>query len=479
MKQLSKFRVAEDLKCYYIFMNEVKKNPYLTFREVYQNISKTIGRSTENFDDDYKEMVNVSIAVDYINSIGMYKDEFINFIDKDNHDIQNILSFLDSCFVHNTNLKYLNKIDLIRKIRNILFHSAETEKYWINSDGSININDEKQGLFLHLKSEDLDNICCVLRQISQRNIVFAIKDQQEINLNEILKDEGSCIKELKKIRIEKTQNSYMTDDTPLKIKDRLKNNDYKMEGNNNFEDYIIDKNQEYKKFEFSLNDVQCISIAKQVSILKKIFNIELMEMFLVTIIYDNLEFGILKEQKRGLNACIKKEFIINSENKLDDILNKLSHDIYEFIKNDKVPEENFFKERYMSYGELNSSLYKWVYIFLIFYRFFPYEDLSDYYAYFFNNFNLENDFEFNKIRNAFTHKRYCWIKDYFDISKSLICLYDNKDDINNPVSISTAHWNKTMNFIDFNRSVEYYFEYLVNIHNKNNSNNNNSTIRIA
>ena len=56
MKQLSKFRVAEDLKCYYIFMNEVKKNPYLTFREVYQNISKTIGRSTENFDDDYKTL---------------------------------------------------------------------------------------------------------------------------------------------------------------------------------------------------------------------------------------------------------------------------------------------------------------------------------------------------------------------------------------------------------------------------------------
>ena len=450
MEKLSKIRVAEDLKIYFELCKIARLNQDKSFKQIYTNICKNI-RKGENHTDGYKEMINVCMSINYINSIGILKDEVLSFLKKD-VEINNKLSFLDSCFVAGSNPSDFNKVDVIMYIRNAFFHSDSKDLYSINADGSININMPGIGLFLKLTHHELRKICDFVERNMQRAFIYHIEDQNKINIKEIVKDEKSCIKELSKIKLVRIQNKNKVDNTHETILNNLPDED--MRNIPNFCDYVIDSNKTVEKYEFNLSQEQCECIAQYISRLKKCFGIELIEKLLCSIIFNNLEFGIFKESQFKFENIKLEEFYDSGNNNFNDVKSKLFDDYVGFMSGNILFHNNFFFNNYKYMGKLNGDVYKNLLLYVMDYLLFPYNELSNYYSYVYSNIvNYTGDDEVEHIRNAFTHKRFCWLRKS-NVADSSIVLFDNCNDVRRPVSLLNAPWTKKMKFDEIYSLVE-------------------------
>ena len=447
MEKLSKIRVADDLKIYFELYKIARANQTKSFKEIYTTICKNI-RKDENHTDGYKEMINVCMSINYINCIGILKDEYLPFLKKD-AETNKKLSFLDSCFVAGSNPNDFNKVDVLMYIRNAFFHSDSKDLYSINVDGSININMPGIGLFLRLTHQDLNKICTFVEHNMLRAMYYYVEDQNKINIKEILKDEKSCIKELSKIKLVRCQNKNKVDNTHETVMSNLP--DEEMRNITNFNDYIIDSNKAVENFEFNLSQEQCECIAKHITILKQFLEIEPL---LVQIIFNNLEFSNLKYDRFMFENFKLKEFYEKGNYNFSDVVSKLNGDFADFLSGNILLCNNFFFNKYKNMGQLNGDIYKNLIIYLLDYLFAPYNELSNYYSYVYSNIvNYNDDEEVEHIRNAFTHKRFCWLRN-FNIEDSSLFLFDNSNDVRRPVSLSNASWTKKMKFAEINSLVE-------------------------
>lgn len=456
MKKLSKIRVAEDLKIYFLLMQYARSYPNEKIKDIYVKFLNFI--RSENKDNSYDEIISVTISMNLINCIGIMRDELVDFL-KRNIEINNELSFLDSCFINGSNPNNFNKIDVLVYIRNAFFHSDKKELYFFNDDGSVDINMPGISLFLHLSVEVLYMLCSFISKNTQRAFIYKIENQENINIAEIAKNEESCVRELRKIKIIRLQNKNKVNDTAEKIRSNFPQSE--MIKISDFEDYAIDKSKKTETFEFYLSNEQCKSISKEITLLKKYFppnsTEKLITIFLFSIIINNLEFGVFKCDRMLFEVLKINDFLCDGNETYLSMIEKINRDLIDFIEHKNISSDNFFKKYYCDYGKLNGDIYKRMYIYLYESKWPPYNELENYFSYMYTNLvDYEGVETEEHIRNAFTHKRFCWLKGE-NINESSIYFFDNNNDVRNPVSLSSAQWTQTIGVSEIIERLEQVF----------------------
>lgn len=450
MEKISKYNIAENLKLFYIITELARANPNKTYLEIYYALCDKFKVKEKNL-ASYQEIITTSILVNIINMIGIVKDEMLSFMKKDN-EINGKLSFLDKCFVNGCDPADFNRVDVIKNIRNALFHSESKDLYSVKEDFSININMPGESLYLHIDLETLRLICNFVYANTQRAFAYTIEDQKSINTNKMLKDDKSCVEELSKVKIKKIQNKNKASET---FKEKVNNlPQQEMSEIENFEEHLIDSNKPREEFIFSLTPEQCQSIAKELMLYKKSCPEKVLSIFINQIILSSTEHGILKYDKMNFDTMVAKEILYSGDYTFMEMCTKLNKDLFEFVDGNKTPKGNFFGDNFHNYGKLNGDVYKIAIIYILRLASTQSQSLGTYYAYVYTNLleNPETEEEIS-IRNAFTHKRYCWLEGT-DSSNTSICLYDNGDDIRHPVGIQTAKWSKTYKVTEMNKKVE-------------------------
>ena len=444
VRKLNKLEISEFLRNYAVLIMKTKYNISKSIKDVVIELFQESGYEIDDNDLKiyYQQMIRIYEVYNLITIITLLKDEFLPFLKRD-QDMNNALAFLDNCFINKSDSCNFNKLDIINYIRNAFNHNNENNLYYVNSDGSININLDGKNLHLKLEIDDLRKICDMVLKYSYHGFVTVIKNKDEIDIEKFKLENDKCIKELQKIRLFKFRNKNKTS---INCEEKLGNIDKEKDTIMPID--FIDINKEFNIFEQKLTKEQCETVAYK---LKKM-NIQL-ENFYFYVIISVLEEGSYKLARLNFNNFIVNNYLYNWENSLEVICYDMVNHITRYIEHD----ESSILLKYIDFGNLNKMAMTINYVYLLEYILEPECALFHYFTYVYSNFKNkeENEVE-SHIRNALVHKRYFYHNT--DSSKD-IYFYDNYDDIRKPTTLSDTTWKKCININDLREKVDEIINY--------------------
>lgn len=464
---LSKKQISEYLEDFYEIMNIARKNIHIPIWQSFLMYMQSTNQQEKANYMYYINMIKIHILFVNMRIISLIKDEDFEHIKATDIEMgektkTGSLAFLNNKFIVSTDATKFRKHNIINFIRNAFCHSDNNELYKITSNCNsviINLKNTKPIPFkIKLNANDISLVAISLSEYSHHITTYEIKNQENINIENLIKDYQTCSCELDRINL-----------TRIMVKDNVTSQKNKiMDDINQNKAYLSQKNlkktiTQYGTLEekiYNFSEHQKKLYYEKLKYFYPLINNIGFKYFIAPIILNYMQGGIYKLNNLFYDSLISHIYLFNPENSLYKIMEDIIIDFDKLMQNKKIESDK--KSLFNLIGD-NIDQNKAILLYL-------FDDNERqtineyiYLTYIYGTVNNEEEitigntiYKSEQIRNAFTHGRFMT---YEKNNTKYISLYDDEDLIANPTQ---AYWKVEINYNDLINTAKSIMKDYIN-----------------